>query len=156
MSEQATSKTVRVRGRDYVITHMLAEDALVVYFRLVALGSVPLTASVGVKAEGLEVMALAAKAFAEKFRIADLQEGGDLQPLLTCIRADGQATSIAGTWSTMFAGKLHDLLLLLKEAVAFNFPDFTGALARELLELFAGALTEALKENAKASENPAA
>jgi len=140
-----TSKTVRIKGRDFIITQMLAEDALVVYFRLVALGSVPLTSGVGTKAEGLEVMALAAKAFAEKFRIADLHENGDLHPLLTCIRLDGQATSIAKTWSVLFAGRLSELLAVVKEAVAFNYPDFTGALARELLDLFAGALTEALK-----------
>jgi hypothetical protein len=145
----ATSKTVRIKGRDFHITHMLAEDALVVYMRLVALGSVTLTGGVGKGAEGLEVYTLAAKAFAADFRIADLQENGDLHPLLTCIRMDGQAGSIAGTWSVLFAGRLSELLAVVKEAVAFNFPDFTGALARELLDLFAGALTQALKDQAE-------
>lgn len=136
-----TTKAVRVRGRNYTISLMLTTDGIICYMRLMQLGGQALTAGVGrnVK-DGLEVSALGALAFAQNFRVQDLQQGGDLYPLLTCITAEGMSGNIAPMVDTMFAGRYGELLQLLKEAAAFNFPDFTGALVGEVVTMFAAAL----------------
>jgi hypothetical protein len=136
---QATTKSVRVRGRDYTISLMLTTDAIVAYLRLVQLGAGNFAALVGKGAtEGVEVGVLMAQAFAHGFKIADLQPGGDLYPLLACVRLEGQTQSIAGSFDTAFAGRLSELLAVLKEAAAFNFEGFTGDFTNEIAALFVG------------------
>ena len=78
---QATTKSVRVRGRDYTLSLMLTTDAIVAYLRLVQLGAGNFAALVGKNAtDGTEIGVLMAQAFAHGFKIADLQSGGDLYP----------------------------------------------------------------------------
>ena len=136
---QATTKSVRVRGRDYTLSLMLTTDAIVAYLRLVQLGAGNFAALVGKNAtDGTEIGVLMAQAFAHGFKIADLQSGGDLYPILQSIRLEGQTQAIAGQFDTLFAGRLGELLQLLKETVAFNFEGFTGDFTNEIAALFVG------------------
>lgn len=137
-----TTKTVRVRGRNYTISLMPTTEGIVCYLRLIQLGGKTLTAGTGNR-DGLELSVLGTVAFADNFRIADLQPGGDLYPLLCCISAEGFAGSIAPMIDTMFAGRYAELLQLMKEAAAHNFPDFTGALVEGIVGLFVAALATA-------------